>query len=40
MEEYEEKAEEQEREASQAKSDLRDANQKIDELEGTNYNLQ
>ena len=40
MEEYEEKAEEQEREASQAKGDLRDANQKIDELEGTNYNLQ
>ena len=37
MEEYEEKAEKFEREATQANSKLKEANQRIDELEGQNY---
>lgn len=40
MEEFEEKAEKEEQEAARAKSDLRDANQKIDELQGTTFNMQ
>ena len=40
MEEYEEKAEKWEQQAAQAKSSLREANEKIDELEALNHDLE